>query len=127
VSAGSGGGVLQGDAVAEGLEAGDQASCFAFGVELAGEVVGAEFLVGFSGGQDVPVDEDQGVGDDDDGFVLGDLAAVAAPFDDVPVVEGFEVAVVADGGPGALDQDGLQVRVVLAAFSTGWPTSSPGR
>jgi hypothetical protein len=35
------------------------------------------------------------VGDDDDGFLLGDLAAVAAPFHDVPVVEGFEVAIVA--------------------------------
>ena len=48
-------------------------------------------------------------------FFLGDLAAVAAPFHDVPVVEGFEVAVVADRGPGALDQEGLQVLVAFAA------------
>ncbi|HTQ91635.1 MAG TPA: hypothetical protein VMK84_19285, partial [Streptosporangiaceae bacterium] len=33
------------------------------------------------------------------------------------MVKGFEVAVVADGGPGALDQDGLQVRVALAALA----------
>jgi hypothetical protein len=53
-------------------------------------------------------------GDHDDGFLLGGGAAVAAPFHHVPVVEGFEVAVVADCGPGAFDQDGLQVLVALA-------------
>jgi hypothetical protein len=31
------------------------------------------------------------------------------------VVEGFEVAVVADRGPGAFDQEGLQVLVAVAA------------
>src|ERR1700746_855122 len=86
----------------------------ASGVLAAGEVVGAEFVVGLPGGQDVPDDHDQGVGDHDDGFLLGELAAVAAPFHYVPVVEGFEVAVVADRGPGALDQDGLQVLVAFA-------------
>src|SRR6266566_8231203 len=110
----SGRGVLEGDAVAEGFESGDQAAGFAFGVQAAGEVAGAEFVVGLPGGQDVPDDDDQGVGDHDDGFLLGELAAVAAPFHYVPVVEGFEVAVVADSRPGAFDQDGLQVLVTLA-------------
>src|SRR6267142_7070846 len=115
--AGSGGGVLQGDAVSEGFEPGDQAAGFSFRVQAAGEVAGAELLIGLPGGQDVPDDDYQGVGDHDDGFLLGDRAAVAAPFHHVPVVEGLEVAVVADRGPGALDQDRLQVRVALAALA----------
>jgi len=59
---------LQGDGVAEGFELGDQAAGFAFGVQAGGEVAGPEFVVGLSGGQDVPDDDDQGVGDDDDGL-----------------------------------------------------------
>src|SRR5712691_2686520 len=98
--AGSGGGWLQADGVAEGFELCDQAAGFPLGIQAAGEVAGAELVVGFAGGQDVPDDDDHGVGHDDDGFLLGDLAAVAAPFHDVPVVEGFEVAVVAGRGPG---------------------------
>jgi len=48
----------------------------------------------------------------------------------VPVVEGLEVAVVADRGPGALDQDGLQVLVALAppagaAFPGGFGRVNP--
>ena len=39
-------------------------------------------------------------------FFLASLRAVAAPFHDVPVIEGLEVTVVADRRPGALDQDG---------------------
>src|ERR1700722_31178 len=105
---------LEGDLVSEGFELGDQAAGFASGVQAAGEVAGAEFVVGLSGGQDVPDDDDHRVGDHDDGLLLRGLAAVAAPFHDVPVVEGFEVAVVADRGPGALHQDGLQVLVALA-------------
>jgi hypothetical protein len=42
--------------MAEGLELGDQAAGFAFGVQALGEVVGAELVVGFAGGQDVPDD-----------------------------------------------------------------------
>jgi hypothetical protein len=74
------GGWGEGDGVAEGFELGDDAAGFAFGIEAGGEVVRTEFPIGFAGGQDVPDDDDQGVGDDDDGFLLGDLAAVAAPF-----------------------------------------------
>src|SRR5690348_4355862 len=111
----SGGGWLEGDGVAEGLEPGDQAAGFAFGVQALGEVAGAELVVGFAGGQDVPDNHDHGVGDHDDGFLLGGLAAVAAPFHDVPVVEGSEVALVADRRPGALHQQGLQVLVAVAA------------
>ena len=95
--------------MSEGFELGDEPAGFAFGVQAGGEVVGAEFVVGLSGGQDVPER------DHHDGLFLGDLAAVAAPFHHVPVVEGFEVAVVADRGPGALDQEGLQVLVAVAA------------
>ena len=57
------------------------------------------------------------MGDDDDGLGLRDAGAVAAPFHDVPVVEGLEVAVVADRGPGALDQDGLEVLVAFPALA----------
>ena len=40
---------------------------------------GAEFLVGGAGGQDVPDDDEDGVGDDDDGLVLrGGVLPVAA-------------------------------------------------
>src|SRR5271166_7193159 len=81
---GSGGGV-EDDGVSEGFELGDEPAGFAFGVQAGGEVVGAELVVGLSGGQDVPDDDDQGVRDHDDGLFLGDLAAVAAPFHHVPV------------------------------------------
>jgi hypothetical protein len=74
---GSDGGV-QGDLVSEGFEFGDEAAGFAFGVQAAVEVVGAEFLVGGAGGQDVPDDDEDGVGDDDDGLVLRGDVAVAA-------------------------------------------------
>ena len=42
---------------AEGFELGDQAPGFPFGVEAGGEVVSTQFVVGLSGGQDVPDDE----------------------------------------------------------------------
>jgi hypothetical protein len=41
--------------VAEGFEPGDQAAGFSSGVWAAGEIIGAEVVVGFAGGQDVPV------------------------------------------------------------------------
>ena len=53
---GSGGGV-EDDGVSEGFELGDEPAGFAFGVQAGGEVVGAELVVGLSGGQDVPDDE----------------------------------------------------------------------
>jgi hypothetical protein len=49
------GGWLEGDGVSEGFELGDEPAGLAFGVQAAGEVAGAEFVVGLSGGQDVPV------------------------------------------------------------------------
>src|SRR5260370_3541725 len=106
---GSGGGWLQAHGVAEGFELCDEAAGFPVGVQAGGEVVLAELLVGFAGGQDVPDDDDERVRDDDDGFFLRGAAAVAAPFHDVPAVEGFEVAVVADRRPGGLHQDRLEV------------------
>src|ERR1700676_2690486 len=122
----SGGGWLQADGVAEGFELCDQAACFSLGIQAAGEVVGAELVVGLSGGQDMPDDDDHGVGDHDDRFLLRGGAAVAAPFHDVPVVEGFEVALMADRGPGALHQQGLQVLVAVAPPADSWlPGHSP--
>ena len=41
--------------VAEGLQPGDEALGFAAGVGAAAGVVGAEVVIGFAGGQDVPV------------------------------------------------------------------------
>ena len=51
------GGWVEGDGVPEGLELGDEPPGFAFGVLEAGEVAGAELVIGFAGGQDVPDDE----------------------------------------------------------------------
>jgi len=55
--------------VSEGFEFGDEAAGFAFGVQAAVQVVGAKFVVGGAGGQDVPDDDEDGVGDGDDGLV----------------------------------------------------------
>src|SRR5216683_6602108 len=90
--AGWSGGWLKGDLVAEGFEPGDQAAGFSFGVEAAGEEVGAEFVVGGAARQHVPDDDQERVGDHDDRLLLRGGAAVATPFHDVPVVEGLEVA-----------------------------------
>jgi len=46
---------VQGDVLAEGLEAGDEAAGLAFGVCALVEVVLSEVVVGVPGGQDVPV------------------------------------------------------------------------
>ena len=109
---------LEGDLVSEGLELGDEPAGLAFGVQAAVEVVGAELVVGGAGGQDVPGDDEDGVGHDDDGLVLGGAAAVAAGFHDVPVVEGLEVALVPGRCPGGLGEDGLEVLVARQDLST---------
>ena len=49
------------------------------------------------------------MGDGDNGLALGRGGAVAAVAGDVPVVERPEVALVADGGPGNLHDDGLKI------------------
>src|SRR5690242_16165043 len=53
-------GRLEADLVAEGFEFCDQASGFPFGVEAAGEVVGAELVVRRTADQDVPNDDEHG-------------------------------------------------------------------
>jgi len=111
------GGWLEADGVTEGFEFCDQAPGFPVGVEAAGEEVGAKLVVGHAAGQDVPDDDQQGVGDHDDRLLLRGRAAVAAPFHHVPVVQGPEVAVVADGRPGGLHQDGLQMLVAVTALA----------
>ena len=73
--------------VTEGLKLGDEAAGFLLGVDAVGEVVGAEFLIGATGVQHVPDDDDQFVGDDDDRFLFGLRAAEAAELADVPAVE----------------------------------------
>jgi hypothetical protein len=73
---------------AESFEFCDQAAGFSFGVEAAGEEIGAQLVVGFAGGQDRPDDDEDRVPDHDDRFLLRGGAAVAAPFHDVQVVEG---------------------------------------
>src|SRR5215213_9395094 len=63
---GLGGGWLQRDVVAEGLELGDEAFGVAFGV-AALEVVAAEVVVGLAGGEHVPVGDQHRVLDGAEG------------------------------------------------------------
>jgi hypothetical protein len=65
----------------------------------------------------VPDDHQDGVRDDDDRLPFGRRTAVVAPFHDVPVVEGSQVAGVADRGPGGLDQDRVQVSVAVPGLA----------
>jgi hypothetical protein len=71
----------QGDLVAEGFELADEVALAGLGVGAGGEVVGAELLVGGALFQHVPDDDDEGVGDGEDGFALafGAEAAHEAP------------------------------------------------
>lgn len=98
------GGWLEGDGVSLCLEFDEETFGLFLGVEAGGEVVGAEVLIGAAGSEDVPDDDGQFVGDDDDGLLLGLPAVVAAELADVTVVEGLQIAVGTYGGPGALDQ-----------------------
>src|SRR6185312_3573211 len=95
----------------------DEAAGFPLRVQAAVEVVGAELVVGGAGGQDVPDDDQDGVGDDDDGLVLGGAAAVPAGLHDVPAAEGPEVALVPGRRPGGLGEDGPGVLVAVAALA----------
>jgi hypothetical protein len=54
--------------VAEGLELGDQSSGLSLGIGAVVVEVGAEVVIGSFGREDVPDDDQQGVGDGDDGF-----------------------------------------------------------
>lgn len=90
------GGGFEGNGVAEGLKLRDEAAGFFFGVDAGGEVVGAELLTGAGGGEHVPDDDDQFVGDDDDRLIFGLRAAEAAELADVPAVERLESMADAD-------------------------------
>ena len=56
------------------------------------------------------------MGDDDDRFFLA-VGCGSRPIHDVPVVEGSEVALVADRGPGAFHQYRLELLVAVAALA----------
>src|SRR5580700_1416528 len=88
---GSGGG-CEGDVVAEGLEPGDEPLRFAGRVGVAGVEVWTEVGVGRFGGEHMPDDHGQGVGDGDDGAFPGDGIAVAAEAQYQPVITGLETA-----------------------------------
>ena len=106
------GGVFHGDELAEGLKAGDEPLCLTVGVGAAVEVARAEVVVGFSGSSGHgPDDHGDRVGNGEDRLALGGGGPVAAVAGDVPVVERFQAAVVADRGPSDLDQDGLEIGV----------------
>ncbi|SGL93107.1 Ser/Thr protein kinase L [Mycobacterium tuberculosis] len=60
------GGRFEGDPQSLGFEFGDEATSFFVGIHAGGEVVGAEILVRPAGGQHVPNDDDQLVGDGGD-------------------------------------------------------------
>src|SRR3954454_12284129 len=90
---GLGGGWLERDVVAEGLELGEEALGGAFGV-AALEVVAAEVAVGLAGGEHVPVGDQHRVLDG------AERATVTEACFQAPVLRG-EVAVAgADGGQG---------------------------
>src|SRR6266498_3640881 len=55
----------------QGLQLGDELLGVGFGVDAAGVVVGAEVGVGLPGGEHVPDDLDEGVGDGERGFLGG--------------------------------------------------------
>ena len=95
--------------MAEGFEFGDEPLGFFRRVRAVGVEVGAEIGVGLAGGQHVPDDYGEGVGDGDDGPFFGGGVAVAAESQHQPVVSGFEPPAGADRGPGAFHQQGLQV------------------
>lgn len=98
-----------------GFEFGDEATSFFVGIHAGGEVVGAEILVRPAGGQHVPNDDDQLVGDGDDRLLVGSGTAEATELADLATVVLAQVAIGAHGGPRALDQDRLQVLVACAA------------
>jgi hypothetical protein len=92
----------------EGFEWGDEAGLLAFGVDAAGEVVAAEFVVdGVGVGADVPGDDEDRVADGHGGSFL------ASPPGDLPELGG-EVGVAGSAsGPAALGEDPRQRRVAL--------------
>ncbi len=77
---------------------------FLLGVDAGGEVVGAELLIGATGGEHVPDDDDQFVGDGDYRLVFGLPAAETAEPARAAAVEGLEVSLGAHGGPRTLDE-----------------------
>ncbi len=109
------GGRFEGDPQSLGFEFGDEATSFFVGIHAGGEVVGAEILVRPAGGQHVPNDDDQLVGDGDDRLLVGSGTAEATELADLAAVVLAQVAIGAHGGPRALDQDRLQVLVACAA------------
>src|SRR5215204_2358884 len=81
------------DGVAELFELSDEEFAAMVGLVFAGEVVRAELVVGGVVGEEVPADDDDGVGDGDQG------ALIASSFGDPSETNG-EVAIVgAHGGP----------------------------
>jgi len=93
------GDLVEGDAVAEGVESLDVVVAAAVGVVSAGEVVAAEVVVVDAFGEQVPADHEDRVADRDGGFLLADAAGE-------PPELGGQVGVAAGGGgPGALVED----------------------
>src|ERR1700716_1595181 len=102
---GSLGGGFHGHQDAEALKLADEAPLLFLGVDAPLEVVVAELLVGASLAQDVPDDDQDGVGQGEDGLVLALLPE--AP--EEALVLGRQVGVLGMGGsPGRLAEEGLQ-------------------
>jgi hypothetical protein len=76
--------------VAGGFEFGDEPLGFFRRVGAGGVEAGAGVGAGLCGGEHVPDDQGQGVGDGDDGAFFGGGVAVAAEAPYQPVVSGFE-------------------------------------
>jgi papain fold toxin 1 (glutamine deamidase) of polymorphic toxin system len=99
-----------GDGESECLQLPDVVAGFAVGVDAAGVVAGAEFVVAGGGfGEQVPDDDQDGPGDRDECFEF------AAAFDDPPVALAEEGVGPGRGG-GDLAEDASEVGVALAGF-----------
>jgi hypothetical protein len=93
------------DVAAELRELSDEVFASPFGLVLAGEVVGAEFLVGGDVGEDTPTDYEQRVCHRDQ------RACFAAPFSDALEPDGEGAVLGGDRRPCSLGESGGESRV----------------
>src|SRR5581483_766667 len=100
--------------MSQGFQFGYQAPGFSLGVGAAVIEVCSQFCIGRIGGEDVPDDHNEGVGNGDGCFLLCCWVAVAPETQHEAVVAGAEPAVGVHRRPGRFNEEGLEVLVALA-------------